>query len=663
MKSLDLNSLKITHETVDKTIEFFLNFDIEMDRSARNKVLQKLKKFHSQDVVLWERIGMFFDPKKAISAEQLVQFNVVLLIFLDNPFGIELAGKHSNSVWDCMKLQIPKLLDAFYNEDWDILDSKATHQFLKPLLGLLIKYPATYRLAESIVSKKTLFEIILIFLNPKLNIETRMLASIIAGTLLVSHSSERFSIHLSVLNQESAGVGAVSTVLQQFTESNPEGQILVIGGILQTNAQSIVDCLENSMDLDFMVSLFHRIVELIQSNADSRIQSFSVLAISRWYSVVVSLPDKRGLLEKLCSGAEISTSLELVLSRWEDPTISQQKLRELFGSICDLIISSSILKPQLEQTILTLTEIKDRKGKFDLLAILAPRICTGEVLKVSPSILDQAFQVLSKPSINSSAATFINQFIKKMSIDNLNLQTYGDLYVNGLLSDDALTRKLTSERLLPQLGRLDLQVFDKLIDTIRSNQPLDEPSYEAIISILKASKTIGMTLGFTKSPEYAEIIKVGISSCNSRIRFQTFCFIAESNQTSKDITSEEMSIVKSFLILNGGGETVDARQQITAQMGRFLERLKRCLYKNMREEIAIKKKLTVFTNKSDLLHGQMEEVKVMIHEKLEFFQWIKSFAVIRVDIDIWIVPWIIVRKDYIVRIVTFFTTRNRRTEG
>jgi hypothetical protein len=640
----DLNSLKITQENVDTMIQLFLDLNKEMDRSTRNKLLQKLKKFYFQDIVLWERIGLYFDPKKAYSLKQLHEFNVLLLLFLDSPLGIELVRKEMSSVWDCMMRQFPRFLVAFEKEDWETLESKATLLFLKPLLGLLIKYPPTYRVAESMVAGRIVFEIILMFLNPKLNIEIRMLASIIAGNLLLSHSSEKFSIHLSVLNQESGGIHTVSTMLEKFTMANPEGQILIISGILQTNAQSIVDCLDSSMDLDFLISLFHRIVNLIQTNADSRIQSFSILAISRWYSVIVALPNNQGVLKKIADGVEVPTSVELVLSRWEDPTVSQQKLRELFGAICDLMISSSILENPLLQTIRMLTEIKDRKGKFDLLAILAPRIAARRILEVSPTILEQAFAVLSKPSINSSAATFINQFTKKMVNDKQNMTAFLEVYVNGLLSEDELSRKLTSERLLPPLGKLVHNSFDVLVDTICSRH-LDELAYEAIICILKASKTNGMNLEFTKTSTYAEIMRVGITSSNSRIRFQTFCFIAESNQTAKDVTSAEMSIVKKFLILNGGGETVDARQQITAQMGRFLERLKRCLYKNIREELVIKKKIPLFADKVDQLHSQLKEVQLMIQEKLEFFKWVKTYAVLSVDLDIWVVPWISILKD------------------
>ncbi|KAJ3275087.1 hypothetical protein HDV01_001226 [Terramyces sp. JEL0728] len=583
-----LQSLVLDESNIEEYLEIFTSTADDYDRIFRNVLLQKFKKYYKQDLLLWRAIAPYWiqTVNKKRNAAFYKQFNVLLLIFLDSNFGMEI-----------IKDTIEAVL-VIINDEIELLDELefGLFLFLKPLVALMTK------LSIQIDLQKYL-EFGIAALDSSL--ESRLLASVLIGTLLSKYSEMPISKTIKVLsNCTDEDLDGELKLISKVTR-NPEKQILVIGGILQCNPHSLL-----ALPLESFISLYNTLHALIITHSESKVQTFGFQALSRWFQVA--------LLKKMDAPKDIITqSLILVLDKWDDSAVSQQKLREIFGGMVELVLSDNEILPFI---ITKLSQIYGRKVKYDLFTILATKVPSNILFQLNPNVLKDTIKYLDRPSLNQSAAAFIIHLLKKLAQDKQDIKRFYLDIAEALVSPSEIIRKNTAERILPVFAKLDFEGLNLITGAIEQG---DEVCLEALVSCMKVAKGFGRPIKIES--EY-EIIQKSITSVVSRLRYQAFCYVTESSKANQDVTVQEIDFVKQYWILDGCGETVDYRQQISATYSRYFGRLKRSIYKNQRDIFSLEKKLS---NRQELINEIQPEILQITNQmnmKKEFFNWIFNEA-------------------------------------
>lgn len=216
-----------------------------------------------------------------------------------------------------------------------------------------------------------------------------------------------------------------------------------------------------------------------------------------------------------------------------------------------------------------------------------------------------------------------------LGFQDIHSVTFKDEFMDLVLglSDTALD--VFNERVVPKLGQLDCMFYDfmaqKLRETLASNttegiNEIDkskEKRMETLLVICRAAKSYNHEL------DMGDLIKQSLYS-GSKLKKLAFACITESRQTVGTITNHDLELVKLFLVvgLDGG---VEPRKQMTSLLAKFLQRVKRCLYKHGRDIHSLNKKLEL--GPDPYLESKKDQVNAQITEKLLFFEWIQQFAV------------------------------------
>ncbi|KAJ3321616.1 hypothetical protein HDV06_004031 [Boothiomyces sp. JEL0866] len=583
-----IQSVVLDESNIQKYLEIFCDTEIDYDRIFRNQLLQKFKKFYQQDISLWNAIEPHWLDmlNRARDNRFYQQFNVLLLIFLDSSFGLQIVQECGNSVQEIIQEEI----DSFQELELDLF------LFLKPLVALITKLHVQFDFAKYLQFGLNALE------SP---LEARLLASVLVGTLLSRYSSVPIAESIQIISESNFELSPNHELkLLKASIENVEKQILVIGGILQSNPNSLLE-----LPIESFISLFNTLNSLVVSHSESKVQTFGFQALSRWYQVAISKNIK-------APQEIINQSLLLVLEKWDDSAVSQQKLREIFGSMVDIVQSDGEML-----TLITtrLSQIYQKKVKYDLLTILASRLPSEKFFELDPHLLRNTLQYLDRPSLNQSASAFIVHLLKKRAQDKQDVRMFYPQFMDSLLCPNVIIRKCTAERILPVYAKLDFEGLNLIAEGI---QPNDEVCLEAIVSCMKVAKGLGKALSIESGTSTLDIIGKSITSSVPRLRFQAFCHVTESSKTNQDITKSEVEYVKQFWKLDGCGETVDLRQQISSTFSKFFERLKRSVYKNERDILSLEKKLHNRPDLSSEIQPALDEIKNQRQLKKEFFRWI-----------------------------------------
>ncbi|KAJ3258573.1 hypothetical protein HK103_003533 [Boothiomyces macroporosus] len=584
-----IQSAVLDENNVQKYLEVFTDTEHDYNRIFRNQLLQKFKKFYKQDITMWDAIRPHWIRaiNRPRDLQYYQQFNVLLLIFLDSSFGLQIISDTRHTVTTILQEE----MDRF--EDLDLF------LFLKPLVALITK-------TNIQIDSEKYLEFGLKSLDSSL--ESRLLASVLVGTILSKYTTTPISVSIKAIsNADFESSNNKELEMLRRHSANVEKQILLIGGILQSNPHSLLE-----LPVESFLSLYSTLNTLIVTHSESKVQTFGFQALSRWYQVAI--------LKKFEPSQEIIIqSLLLILEKWDDSAVSQQKLREIFASMIDLVLSGNELLRFITEK---LSKIYQKKVKYDLLTILATKVPSELLFELDPNLLKSTFQYLDRPSLNQSAAAFIVHVLKKLVQDRQDIKKFSSLMIDSLVGKNAVIRKYTAERILPVYAKLDFEGLEMVATGI---EPDNEVSLEAIVSCMKVAKGLGKTLEL-KSGKYGDITQNSIISAIPRLRYQAFCHITESSKANQDVTEREIFVVMQFWKLDGCGETVDFRQQISSTFSKFFERLKRSIYKNERDILTLEKKLS---NKPELSSEIQPILDATIRQrnlKTEFFTWIFNDA-------------------------------------
>ncbi|KAJ2993425.1 hypothetical protein HDV02_002432 [Globomyces sp. JEL0801] len=645
------NHIQINEESIDNIIGLFLSLNKDFDRVYRNSILQKLKRYYKQDTLLWEKIQVAFgDITRSVTALtefEWNQFNIVLSLFLDWNQGIHIVESHYQFCLAIFLNQIKHWIEKSNHQtntktiDFIIenhnLNQKEFLLLLKTLVSFLLKCknPLEEKLAEKNVGIENynLLRFCLVLLDAKLDMQIRLLASILVATLISFHMNQSIFYTLDLLLEKNNPDNTLdleddNNLIMTHTRNNPESCILIIGGLLQCNPITLVQSLNsnNGVTSHGMLLVFDSINNLMNNHAETQIQSFAIQALSRWFQIV-----KDGSIELLTILSDsdiIENTLTFIIDKWEDSILSQKRLKEIFDHIVLLVLVNPIFDQQLSRILKVLSKVNPlKKSKFDLLSYLLQKVKVQLVLDHYPNIIHISFGMIEKFSINLSVIGLLNQLMKNMIKEKLPLDAMYPLIIEGLVSESVIIRRSLSERLLPTMAKISPASFNILVSQIQVKSSVWK--LEALLSIFRASNTVGFVLEISKDEaQFKSILKSSITAPNLVLQLHTLHYVTESVKSVTQVSQQEIELVKLFWIANHNLLEADTRSQAMSLIGRFMERIKRSIYKDIRDINNLEKKLQKLPEQKDSILIDIGTIETAKSIKFKFFEWVYQVSLI-----------------------------------
>ncbi|KAI8899224.1 putative death-receptor fusion protein-domain-containing protein [Globomyces pollinis-pini] len=644
------NHIQINEESIDNIIGLFLSLNKDFDRVYRNSILQKLKRYYKQDTLLWEKIQVAFgDITRSVTVLtefEWNQFNIVLSLFLDWNQGIHIVESHYQFCLAIFLNQIKHWIEKSNQSNTKTIDfiienhnlnQKEFLLLLKTLVSFLLKCknPLEEKLAEKNVGIENynLLRFCLVLLDSKLDMQIRLLASILVATLISFHMNQSIFYTLDLLLEKNNPDNTLdleddNNLIMAHTRNNPESCILIIGGLLQCNPITLVQSLNsnNGVTSHGMLLVFDSINNLMNNHAETQIQSFAIQALSRWFQIV-----KDGsieLLTILSNSDIIENTLTFIIDKWEDSILSQKRLKEIFDHIVLLVLVNPIFDQQLSRILKVLSKVNPlKKSKFDLLSYLLQKVKVQLVLDHYPNIIHISFGMIEKFSINLSVIGLLNQLIKNMIKEKLPLDAMYPLIIEGLVSESVIIRRSLSERLLPTMAKISPASFNILVSQIQVKSSVWK--LEALLSIFRASNTVGFVLEISKDEaQFKSILKSSITAPNLVLQLHTLHYVTESVKSVTQVSQQEIELVKLFWIANHNLLEADTRSQAMSLIGRFMERIKRSIYKDIRDINNLEKKLQKLPEQKDSILIDIGTIETAKSIKFNFFEWVYQVSLI-----------------------------------
>jgi hypothetical protein len=487
---------------------------------------------------------------------------------------------------------------------------------LKFMLEFLLFYKNSNLLLETVETFLLLFS----FLDSKLKFEyeeLKLISSLIIGTVLCYYQNENSLQIILKLPDTETIVSDDDEFMKLLLESvkNNENLILILGGILQANSQLIED---ERMGVNLMISIFNKLYDLIQYNASSQVIIFSFQTLNCYFRVLVKHP----FVDLIVKSEITGKAIDLVIQNWNNVIVSKQKLKEIFGFLMDSLIASSVGKDKIEKIMILLVDNNQKtKAFYEILSIMIPKIKLADLLSIIPNIHLESVELLLHPILNSFISSFLIQFVKKAKIEynsqfdrilspnsiDLQLPKLMNLILSILSEKDS---KLHAEKTVLLLIKIEPKILFLLVDGLDYKEK-NECYYDAMLQVTKFSIQTGMD----HLIKYKELVKVGISSSDINLQSQSFLILLE----SKNPTFEQLKMIKLFLINQSiKGNDFDLRMTIDAKLKRFLESLKRLIYKGYKAVSNLQKKAIFYCIELGLDHSQYNPNDIDLTRKFDF---------------------------------------------
>jgi hypothetical protein len=575
--------------------------------------------------------------------ETLVQFDTLFLIFLEVNLGLEMVMNCLDSFLNIVLKRLNSLQLAVETGDASLIDCSSTYQFFKGLLAFFVKCKRVHGspLADAVLEhrKMTVFSFCLALLDPHFGVDTRMIACILTGSLLSYHSLLPVEEYLKILlhldsNTDNSRVeqDQVARELQACIINNPHAEVMIIGGVLQCNPESLISTLEGQLSdltsFDLLIKVFERLLLEGQYSTTMAMQIFSFQALGRWFNVVGQLLGREQVVKVLAKEVVYLKVVPIIIDRWEDPVVSQKILRELFMNLTLLVTCHPLFDDQLGVLLHELYSMETHRAKFELLSMLLPKIPLSRLNESCPNLFEMAVLNLEIPALTVSVVGFLVQFLVHVAAEPTMLQPFADRIVKVLASESPFVRQKVTEKLIPRVGASSKIFLDLVLRGLASADLENEFCLESLISVVGACKTLKHELDDNLLAEVKKIIGASVVSSNPRVRYNAFSYLIESIKGSTDLTRQDIQLFKDFVLFNGGGESGESRKQITSRLGHLLERVKRLLYKNIRDLEKLEKRLELFPQECEQIAKEKAFISDQYQLKMDFVHWLTKVSVL-----------------------------------
>ncbi|CAG8746769.1 8262_t:CDS:2, partial [Acaulospora morrowiae] len=300
------------------------------------------------------------------------------------------------------------------------------------------------------------------------------------------------------------------------------------------------------------------------------------------------------LLEKLMS---------YVWNNWDDPVEAiQYKVKTIFERLLDVyylkchLENSTELYDQFQMGLLKRLLAMDsyRKVKYALLSLLLPRIGTEIFLEIQTDFVSSVLEVFQNLVIAPRAAQllvlfldqYFNEIVKSSSKGTSNDVQHEDIegqwagiwlgpICKGLSSSDEILRKNIGAFVLKPLFKSRPNSFWKLLEKLQDQKNSegfikdDQYRLNALIMILKIAKSLDIIDSgkFIEDPSNnkrfcLESLRDATHHLDPNIRIDILGLICESQKSTTEITSVELSLLQSFFKMNLNSTSPEFRQKL-----------------------------------------------------------------------------------------------------
>ncbi|CAG8738565.1 28857_t:CDS:2, partial [Racocetra persica] len=316
-----------------------------------------------------------------------------------------------------------------------------------------------------------------------------------------------------------------------------------------------------------------------------------------------------------------------------------------------------------------------RKVKYVLLLLLLPRVRTNAFLKIQVDFVQRTLEVLHNTTIAPRSAQLLASFFeqslkelletstKQIEPNNETKKTFEmqkeaaindwiDLWLTPvcqcLTSPNDTLRKNIGGFILKPLFKVDPLSFWKILDIIKynklSNDFVKDEHYRlnALIIIIKIARSLDLVDGrmlIDDESDSCDDKKVKLQSLRNAIyhidpnlRIDVLGLISESQKSTTEVTSTELSLLKSFFELNLNSTSPEFRQKMYGHLNKLFSRLQGNLYAQWRDYKSLVK--YVENNNSTIKNIEVsqalleaEQLKHKIDISQNFLNWLIELLV------------------------------------
>ncbi|RIB14541.1 putative death-receptor fusion protein [Gigaspora rosea] len=389
-------------------------------------------------------------------------------------------------------------------------------------------------------------------------------------------------------------------------------------------------------------------------------------------------------IQAIFDSQSLDKLMSYVWNNCDDPVDAiQYKVKTIFEKLLDILS----IKRKYENTddfynqsfnnLLKQLLLMDpyRKVKYVLLLLLLPRVGTNAFLKIQADFVWRTLEVLHNTTIaprsSQLLATFFEQSLKellevsikqiyfnneKKKISDTQKEVVTNDWINiwlasvcyCLTSSNDTLRKNIGNFILKPLFKIDSLSFWRVLNVIKydniSNGFVKDDHFRlnALITITKVARSLDLVDGKmliedeSNSHDDKKIklqsLRNAIYHIDPNLRIDVLGLISESQKSITEVTSTELSLLKSFFELNLNSTSPEFRQKMCGHLNKLFSRLQGNLYAQWRDYKSLLKYIenNSSTNKNTKIPQALleaEELKRKIDISQNFLNWLIELLV------------------------------------
>ncbi|CAG8671635.1 18895_t:CDS:10 [Gigaspora margarita] len=389
-------------------------------------------------------------------------------------------------------------------------------------------------------------------------------------------------------------------------------------------------------------------------------------------------------IQAIFDSQSLDKLMSYVWNNCDDPVDAiQYKVKTIFEKLLDILS----IKRKYENTddfynqsfnnLLKQLLLMDpyRKVKYVLLLLLLPRVGTNAFLKIQADFVWRTLEVLHNTTIaprsSQLLATFFEQSLKELlevSIKQIDFNnekkiisdTQKEAVTNDwiniwlapvchcLTSSNDTLRKNIGNFILKPLFKIDPLSFWRLLNVIKydniSNGFVKDDHFRlnALITITKVARSLDLVDGKMLIEDGSNLhddkkiklqsLRNAIYHIDPNLRIDVLGLISESQKSITEVTSTELSLLKSFFELNLNSTSPEFRQKMCGHLNKLFSRLQGNLYAQWRDYKSLLKYVenNSSTNKNTKISQALleaEELKRKIDISQNFLNWLIELLV------------------------------------
>jgi hypothetical protein len=245
-----------------------------------------------------------------------------------------------------------------------------------------------------------------------------------------------------------------------------------------------------------------------------------------------------------------------------------------------------LLLEDLERLVQTILDLPwESKSKSLALSSIAKED-VDLLLQTCPDLPAKVAQLLSDPTVESSATDLYENLLKTSSKNSKNEENWLNIWIQPLLRLESQTTSISVMRLLKLSMKLNKQVLTTIVQNSKNSLKLS-------LICLKLDKTNGGQ-EWRSFYENGLIKSISARHFDSSIRLQALDVIISSHSTREDFTNEDLDLIRDTLKLNMTIQAASDRQEMIVLMKKMTARIKSAMVSSSRTENLDAPKYTIF---------------------------------------------------------------------